>query len=84
MQRAGTFTREAMASGSASSTRMDLLGMLAGSLAGVSSAKEISGGTRKPTGMANVGWSESITGCSMEGELSGCLSMAEGPLAGCQ
>lgn len=82
MQRAGTLTREARASGSASSTRMNLLGMLAGSLAGVSSAKEISGGARKPIGMANVGWSESITGCSMEGELSGWLSKAGGPLAG--
>lgn len=71
--------REARASGSASSTRMDPLAMLAGSSAGVSLAREISGGPLKPTGMAKVGWSERITGCSLEGGSSGWLSMVGGP-----
>lgn len=71
--------REARASGSASSTRMDPLAMLAGSSAGVSLAREISGDPLKPTGMAKVGWSERITGCSLEGGSSGWLSMVGGP-----
>lgn len=65
-QRTDAWTREDRASGSASSTRMDVLGILAASWAEVSSPRIFADGAPRPTGMAKVGtssgWPESITG----------------------
>lgn len=83
VQRAGTLTREARASGSASSTR-DLLRMLLARWQECHLPGKFQVAARKPTGMAKDGRSESIAGCSMAKKLSGCLSMAGEPLACCQ
>lgn len=75
VQRAGTLTRETRASGSASSTR-DLLRMLLARWQECHLPGKFQVAARRPTGMAKVGRSESIAGCSMAKKLSGCLSMA--------
>lgn len=56
-QGSGVSTREARASESDSSTRMNVLVILAGSWAEVSSPREIAGGAPRPTGMTKVGTS---------------------------